>query len=108
MRLIVSSPNTLIVPTMYPVNMSPAYNYATDRHLLRASSGAAPYILEQLKNTESLGSMSYWTFTDVFEETGIPPRPFHGGFGLINLQGIRKPSFFAYQFLSRLDRKSVV
>ena len=29
-----SSPNTLIVPTIYPVNMSPTYNYATDRHLL--------------------------------------------------------------------------
>ena len=30
----------------------------------------APYILEQLKHTETLGSMSYWTFTDIFEEGG--------------------------------------
>jgi xylan 1,4-beta-xylosidase len=67
---------------------------------------SAPYILEQLRNTEALASMSYWTFTDIFEETGIPPRPFHGGFGLINLQGIRKSSYFAYQFLNRLgDRE---
>ena len=62
----------------------------------------APYILEQLKKTETLGSMSYWTFTDIFEESGPPKTPFEGGFGLINLQGIKKASFFAYQFLNEL------
>ena len=62
----------------------------------------APYILEQLKKTESVGSMSYWTFSDIFEESGPPKTPFEGGFGLINLQGIKKPAFFAYQFLNQL------
>src|SRR4051812_12685037 len=46
--------------------------------------------------------MSYWTFTDIFEESGPVPSPFHGGFGLINFQGLRKPAFYAYQFLNRL------
>jgi xylan 1,4-beta-xylosidase len=46
--------------------------------------------------------MSYWTFTDIFEENGPVPRPFHGGFGLINFQGIRKPAFWAYRFLAML------
>jgi len=62
----------------------------------------APYILEQLKHTETLSSMSYWTFTDIFEEAGPQKKPFRGGFGLINLQGIKKPAFFAYQFLNEL------
>jgi xylan 1,4-beta-xylosidase len=62
----------------------------------------APYILEQLKHTETLGAMSYWTFTDIFEESGPPKTPFEGGFGLINLQGIKKAAFFAYQFLHQL------
>jgi xylan 1,4-beta-xylosidase len=63
----------------------------------------AAYILSKLKRTESLAdSMSYWTFSDVFEEAGPPGRPFHGGFGLVNLQGLRKPAFFAYSFLNRL------
>ncbi len=39
----------------------------------------APYILEQLKKSEKLGSMSYWTFTDIFEESGPPRTPFEGG-----------------------------
>jgi xylan 1,4-beta-xylosidase len=46
--------------------------------------------------------MSYWTFTDIFEENGPVPSPFHGGFGLLNFQGLRKPAFYAYQFLNRL------
>lgn len=65
---------------------------------------SAPYILSRLKRSEGLlQSMSYWTFTDIFEENGPVPSPFHGGFGLINFQGLRKPSFYAYQFLNRLS-----
>jgi len=52
--------------------------------------------------------MSYWTFTDIFEENGPVPSPFHGGFGLINFQGLRKPSFYAYQFLNRLGDVELV
>jgi xylan 1,4-beta-xylosidase len=64
---------------------------------------SAPYILEQLKHTESgIASMSYWVFTDIFEEAGPPMSPFHGGFGLLTLQGIKKPAYFAYQFLALL------
>jgi xylan 1,4-beta-xylosidase len=63
----------------------------------------AAFILEKLRATSPLAqSMSYWTFTDIFEEGGPPTRPFHGGFGLINLQGIRKPAYFAYKFLAQL------
>jgi xylan 1,4-beta-xylosidase len=46
--------------------------------------------------------MSYWVFTDIFEEAGPRWTPFHGGFGLLNYQDINKPAFYAYQFLNRL------
>ena len=68
---------------------------------------SAAYILENLRNAERVASMSYWTFTDIFEETGVPTKPFHGGFGLINVQGIKKPAYFAYKFLNELgDRET--
>ncbi|MEP6788254.1 MAG: hypothetical protein ABJB40_07480 [Acidobacteriota bacterium] len=70
---------------------------------------SAPYILSKLKGSEGfVDSMSYWTFTDIFEEGGPVPSPFHGGFGLINFQGLRKPSFYAYQFLNRLGDEELV
>ncbi|MDZ7346294.1 MAG: glycoside hydrolase, partial [candidate division KSB1 bacterium] len=63
----------------------------------------AAYILDKVKGAErAVTSMSYWVFTDIFEESSPPKRPFHGGFGLLNLQGRKKPAFFAFEFLNRL------
>jgi xylan 1,4-beta-xylosidase len=76
----------------------------TPRDLVHDSYISAPYILAKLKATEGLAQgMSYWTFTDLFEEPGPPPTPFHGGFGLLNREGIRKPAYFAYKYLHALD-----
>jgi xylan 1,4-beta-xylosidase len=70
---------------------------------------SAPYILSTLKRVAGAAtSMSYWTFTDVFEEPGPGPTPFHGGFGLLNLQGLRKPAFYAFQFLNQLGDTELV
>lgn len=63
----------------------------------------AAYILQKLKQVgRAAQSMSYWVFTDIFEEPGPRFEAFHGGFGLLNTQGIKKPAYFAYQFLNRL------
>jgi len=63
----------------------------------------AAYILKKLKQTSgSVQSMSYWVFTDIFEEPGPRFEAFHGGFGLMNTQGIKKPAYFAYQFMNQL------
>jgi len=49
--------------------------------------------------------MSFWTFSDVFEEDGVKPEPFLGYFGLIAPGGIRKPSFSAFAMLHRLGNE---
>jgi xylan 1,4-beta-xylosidase len=68
----------------------------------------AAFILEKLRATSPLAqSMSYWTFTDIFEEGGPARTPFHGGFGLMNLEGIRKPAYFAYKFLAQLGPNDI-
>jgi xylan 1,4-beta-xylosidase len=45
---------------------------------------------------------SFWTFTDIFEESYFPSIPYHGGFGLLNLYGVPKPVYRAFQLLHRL------
>jgi xylan 1,4-beta-xylosidase len=47
-------------------------------------------------------AMSYWTFSDVFEEQGVVRTPFYGGFGLIAEDNIPKPSFNAFAMLHKL------
>ncbi len=69
----------------------------------------AAFICEKLKESEGqLQSMSYWTYSDLFEEAGPPPTPFHGGFGLLTREGIRKPSYFAYKYLAQLGATKLV
>ncbi|ETK36698.1 GH39 family glycosyl hydrolase [Microbispora sp. ATCC PTA-5024] len=55
-----------------------------------------------LKCATLADSISYWTFTDVFEEGGAGIGPFHGGFGLVNEAGVHKPTFHAFTMLERL------
>ncbi len=80
----------------------------TPRDFVHDSYISAPYILSKLKRSEGmLQGMSYWTYSDLFEEPGPPPTPFHGGFGLMNREGIRKPAWFAYKYLHALRGKRV-
>jgi xylan 1,4-beta-xylosidase len=69
----------------------------------------AAFILDKIKGAqESVDSLSYWVFTDIFEENGPRMTPFHGGFGLLNYQGIRKPAYYAYQFLNQMGPLELV
>jgi|GEM_PF-88765 len=47
---------------------------------------------------------SYWTFTDIFEENYFPSKPFQGGFGLMNLHGIRKPVYHGLAMVAKLGQ----
>jgi xylan 1,4-beta-xylosidase len=50
--------------------------------------------------------MSWWTFTDVFEENYFPSVPYHGGFGLFNLYGVPKPVYRGFQLLAQLGARA--
>jgi xylan 1,4-beta-xylosidase len=80
----------------------------TPRDAVHDSYISAPYILDKLKRTEGLvQGMSYWTYSDLFEEPGPQRAPFEGGFGLMNPEGIRKPAWFAYKYLHALQGKAI-
>jgi xylan 1,4-beta-xylosidase len=80
----------------------------TPRDSVHDSYISAPYILTKLKASQGLAQgMSYWTYSDLFEEPGPPTAAFQGGFGLLNPQGIRKPAFFAYKYLHALQGDSL-
>lgn len=69
----------------------------------------AAYILQKLKQIgDAAQSMSYWVFTDIFEEPGPRFTPFHGGFGLLNTQGIKKSAYHAYSFMNKLGATELV
>lgn len=63
----------------------------------------ASYILKTcMDNVGLVKGYSYWTFSDLFEEGGMPSKEFHGGFGLLTLHGIEKASYAAFRILNEL------
>ena len=70
-----------------------------------AAAFVAKTIMEANGLVEGYG---FWTFTDIFEENYFPSVPFHGGFGLMNLHGIPKPTYRAYQLLHALGTEQLL
>jgi xylan 1,4-beta-xylosidase len=62
-----------------------------------------PWMADTIRQCDGLVNiMSYWTFSDVFEEQGVVKQPFWGGFGLFAAGNIPKPAFNAFALLHRL------
>jgi xylan 1,4-beta-xylosidase len=65
-----------------------------------------PWLADTVRRCDGLTDMmSYWTFSDVFEEQGVVRRPFYGGFGLIAAGGIPKAAFNAFKLLHALGEE---
>ena len=71
---------------------------------------AAAFVASTILEANGLvDGYSFWTFSDLFEENYFPSKPFHGGFGLLTLHGIPKPSYRAFELFRELgDRQSLV
>jgi xylan 1,4-beta-xylosidase len=90
---------------LYITEWSTSYN---PRDKVHDSYISAPWILTKLRGTRGYAqAMSYWTYSDLFEEPGPPGAPFHGGFGLMTRDGVRKSSWFAYKYLNALRGKDI-
>ena len=64
---------------------------------------AAAFVIKTIMEASGLvQGYSYWTFSDIFEENYFPSVPFHGGFGLLNIHGIAKPAYRAFELLHAL------
>ncbi len=78
--------------------------------LLHDEPYAAAFIASTIMEANGLvDAYAFWTFSDIFEENYFPSKPFHGGFGLLTLHGIPKPSYRAFELLHQLgERQSLV
>jgi xylan 1,4-beta-xylosidase len=62
-----------------------------------------PFLARTISQCDGLAMMmSYWTFSDVFDEQGPVREPFHNGYGLIAAGGIFKPAYIAFELLHQL------
>jgi xylan 1,4-beta-xylosidase len=65
-----------------------------------------PWLAATISQCDGLTeAMSYWSFSDVFEEGGVVKTPFYGGFGIVAEDSIPKPAFNAFALLHRLGER---
>lgn len=61
---------------------------------------AAAFLVKTIADNQGLTDVySYFAFTDIFEEMQTASTPYHGSFGLLNIYGIPKPAYRAFQLL---------
>lgn len=75
----------------------------TNTQAITDSIYMGPWMAETISQCDGLTQMmSYWTFSDVFEEMGVVKTPFYGGYGMIAELGIPKPAFLVFELLHTL------
>ena len=67
-----------------------------------------PWLADTIRQCDGLvDSMSYWSFSDVFEEQGVVKTPFYGGYGLMAEDDIPKPAFNVFKILHKLGEERI-
>jgi xylan 1,4-beta-xylosidase len=72
----------------------------------RDTAFVGPALAHTIRECDGLAvALSFWTFSDVFEEDGPIQQPFEGHFGLRAEGGINKPSYYDFALLHRLGEE---
>lgn len=66
------------------------------------------FIVKTLTELEPIiDGMLYWDLSDIYEEGGFHYTPFHGGYGMINVNSVPKSSYNAFRLLNRIKGKKL-
>ena len=80
--------------------------HAVDHH--REHPSEAAFIARLLGDvSQEADVFSYWCLSDIYDQVGYGREAFFGGYGLLNLQGLRKPAYHSFELLAKLGTKRV-
>ena len=92
-----------------PVYYTEWNSSSNQRDPLHDESYAAAFAVSTVMEARGLvDGYSFWTFSDIFEEEYFPSVPFHGGFGLLTLHGIPKPTYRGFALLHQLGTEQFI
>jgi len=67
-----------------------------------------PWLAKTIHQCDGLvTTLAYWALSDVFEERGVPKKPFYGGYGLVAVGNIPKAAYNAFKLLHLLGTKRI-
>ncbi len=72
----------------------------------KESALEAAFICKTMSDVSQAATyFGYWCLSDVYDQAGYNAETFRGHYGMLNLQGLRKPSYVAHQLLHRLGHE---
>ncbi len=75
---------------------------------LRETANEAAFIVKTLSEASQEATyFAYWCLSDIYNQLGYGAETFHGNYGMVNLQGLKKPSYFAHQLLCQLGNRRI-
>ncbi len=90
--------------TNRPVYLTEWNFTSSHREWLNDTCYTSCYIVRTvLQHYDLLESFCHWSLTDLHWELPPAQETFHGGMGFFTRDGMKKPAYYAYYFLSRLE-----
>jgi len=75
---------------------------------IRESQNEAAFIVKSMAECSQYADyFAYWCLSDIYDQLGYGAETFHGNYGMMNLDGLRKPSYKAFQLLGKLGDTQV-
>jgi xylan 1,4-beta-xylosidase len=73
----------------------------------RETSNEAAFIVKTMSEVaDQADRFAYWCLSDIYDQAGYGAEAFHGNYGMLSLQSLRKPNYHVHQLLCRLgDRR---
>jgi xylan 1,4-beta-xylosidase len=75
---------------------------------VRETANEAAFIVKSMcEVSQQADYFAYWCISDIYNQVGYGREAFHGNYGMISLDGLRKPNYFAHQLLCRLGNEQI-
>ncbi|MBC8128199.1 MAG: hypothetical protein H8M99_13745 [Gloeobacteraceae cyanobacterium ES-bin-144] len=75
---------------------------------VRETANEAAFIVKTMSEVSQLADyFAYWCLSDIYNQVGYGRETFHGNYGMISMDGLKKPNYFAHQLLCLLGDKKV-
>lgn len=75
---------------------------------MRETANEAAFIVKSMAEVhERADYYAYWCLSDIYNQAGYGAETFHGNYGLLNLQGLKKPSYYAFELLGKMGDRQI-
>lgn len=75
---------------------------------VRETANEAAFIVKTMKEASQYATyFAYWCISDIYNQVGYGREAFHGNYGMISLDGLRKPNYHAHELLCKLGNQQV-